>query len=441
MAETVPGSAAPVRAWAQETDLLSALFRTAFLLAFVPAPLYLRNNEALHAGASSWLVRAIIVVAALFTVVVYLTYARRRNLRWQRPISLLVDTALISAALYTFGPTSAMGLFQVYYLIVLQGAVWFRVSGAIMAAVAAAIGYSVVQIAFSGGSLLSQTTLGTHGVGLPFLFIVAVVSGYLVASRDREHQEASRLRNEMHLARALQDIMLPPQPPKISGWGVGLRLEPALEVGGDLYILERLASGDWVVCLGDISGKSVYGLIYLSMIVAHTRAAAREGLAPEWIARQVNAQVYDMLAPETYAALFIGLLNPETGVLTFVSCGHPPPLVVAPATGEVRMLPMGGLVIGAVREVRYRQERVTLAPGEALVAYTDGLSEPRSRQGEEFGEERIGRIALAALEEGRDAEELVGRLLLAARRWAATPGKDDATCLVLQRLPEERQGL
>ena len=437
MAETVPGAAGPVRAWAQETDLLSALFRTAFLLAFVPAPLYLRHADAVHAAAAHWAVRLIIVVAALFTITVYLTYARRRSLRWQRPLSLAVDTALISAALYTFGPTSAMGLFQVYYLIVLQGAVWFRVAGSLTAAVAAAIGYAVVQIAFTGGSFLTQTALATHSIGLPFLFIVAVVSGYLVASRDREHQEASRLRNEMLLARTLQDIMLPPQPPRIRGWAVGLRLEPALEVGGDLYILERLASGDWVVCLGDISGKSVYGLIYLSMVVAHTRAAAHEGLPPAQIARQVNAQVYEMLAPETYAALFIGLLNPETGVLTFVNCGHPPPLVVAPEQGEVRVLPTGGLVIGAVRDVVYRQETLTLAPGEALVGYTDGLSEPRSRQGEEFGEERIGRLALAALQEGRDAEELVGRLLLAARRWTATPGKDDATCLVLQRLGEE----
>jgi sigma-B regulation protein RsbU (phosphoserine phosphatase) len=258
-----------------------------------------------------------------------------------------------------------------------------------------------------------------------------------VASRDREHQEASRLRQEMLLARTLQDIMLPPQPPRIRHWAVGLRLEPALEVGGDLYILERLSSGDWVVCLGDISGKSVYGLIYLSMIVAHTRAAVREGLSPEEVARQVNAQVYDMLAPETYAALFIGLLNPETGLLTFVNCGHPPPLVVSPKQGEVRLLPMGGIVIGATREVDYRQACVAIAPGEALVAYTDGLSEARNRQGVEFGEEHIGRIALAGLQEGRNAEELVGRLLLAARRWSATPGRDDATCLVLHRLPEE----
>ena len=435
MAEPAAGR---TRAWAQETALLSALFRTAFLLAFVPAPLYLRNEQALHA-VSTWPVRLIIVFAALFTVLVYVVYARQRSVRWQRPLSLTVDTALVSAALYTFGPSSAMGLFQVYYLIVLQGAIWFRVAGALIAAVATALGYGAVQYALDSGDFLTQTALATHSIGLPFLFIVAVVSGYLVASRDREHQEASRLRQEMLLARTLQDVMLPPQPPRIPNWLVGLRLAPALEVGGDLYILEQLASGQWAVCLGDISGKSVYGLIYLSMIVAHTRAAAHEGLSPEEIALQVNAQVYDMLAPETYAALFVGLLEPETGLLTFVNCGHPPPLVVSPERGGVRPLSTGGIVLGVTRKVTYHQEQVKIAPGEALVAYTDGLSEARNRLGEEFGEERIGYTALAALQEGRTAEELVQRLLMTSRQWDLHPGRDDATCLVLQRLPAETE--
>ena len=101
MAEPAAGR---TRAWAQETDLLSALFRTAFLLAFVPAPLYLRNEQALHA-VSTWPVRLIIVFAALFTVLVYVVYARQRSVRWQRPLSLTVDTALVSAALYTIGPS------------------------------------------------------------------------------------------------------------------------------------------------------------------------------------------------------------------------------------------------------------------------------------------------------------------------------------------------
>ena len=424
------GRAGPRRLWAQETDLLSALFRTAFLLAFVPAPLYLRDFVAQQAVASLP-VRLILLLATLFTLIVFVVYARRGSLHWQRPLSLAVDVALISTALYVFGPRSSLALFQVYYLVVLQGAIWFRVGGALATAFAAALGYGLAQAGLTGG-LAGFDPLAGNTVGLPFLFIVALVSGYLVASRDRERDEADRLRQEMLLARALQDLMLPPEAPRLPHWAVGLRLEPALEVGGDLYILEPLDDGTWVVCLGDICGRSVRGMLYLSLIVAHTRAAAHEGLSAPEIARRVNAQVYDTLAPETYAALFVGLLEPGTGKLSFVNCGHPPPLVLGRG-GPPRLLQTGGMVIGATRAADYREETVVIAPGEALVACTDGVSGARNRVGEEFGEERIAEVARRGLREGREAEETVARLIAAARDWSAHPGSDDATCLVLQR--------
>lgn len=428
-----PGRTRSRRIWAQETDLLSALFRTAFLLAFVSAPLYLRDFVAQQALASLP-VRLILSLASLFTLIVFVVYARRGPLHWQRPISLAVDVALVSAALYVFGPRSSVALFQVYYLVVLQGAIWFRITGALAAAVAATLGHGLAQAGLAGG-VVGLDLLAGNTVGLPFLFIVAVVSGYLVASRDREHQEADRLRREMLLARTLQDLMLPPEPPQLPRWAVGLRLEPALEVGGDLYVLEPVAGGKWVVCLGDICGRSVRGMLYLSLIVAHTRAAAREGLSARDIARRVNAEVYDTLAPETYAALFLGLLDPVTGQLSFVNCGHPPPLVLG-RDGPPRLLHTGGMVIGAARGVDYREDTTVIAPGEALVASTDGVVGARNWAGDEFGEERVAQVVRRGWSENLTPEAIVASLIAATQDWSAHPGADDATCLLLQRLDE-----
>jgi serine phosphatase RsbU (regulator of sigma subunit) len=418
----------------QQTDLFSALLRLAFLVAFLgatvlsPAPM-----------RQEWPVRAIITAACLFTSLVFFYYFRRRPLPWQRWISLPLDVVMVSGALFAAGDQYGGALFQVYYLVVLEGAIWFRVPGAVLTALGAIAGYVVVLVAtLPAGTpilrFLVQDTTGLPFVGIPFLITVAVVAGYLVQSREEEQEQAARIRNEMLLARTLQDVMLPPQPPTIPGWGVGLRLEPALVVGGDLYMLEQLQSGAYLVCLGDIAGKSIYGLIYLSLIISHIRAAARDGLAPEAIASQVNRHVFGAMAPETYAALFIGLLNPATGALTFVNCGHPPPLVLSAERGRTGTLGGGGIVIGATREPNYRQQTETLAPGEMLVAYTDGLSEARNQYGEEFQETRIANAALTALHEGAGPQEIVQRLLEAARRWSAHPRSDDATCLVLQRL-------
>ncbi len=420
----------------QQTDLFSALLRLAFLVAFLgttvfsPAPAPVRQD---------WLIRLIVILACLYTTVVFLSYGGRRPLHWQRAVSLPLDLALISGALYSTNQQYWGALFQVYYLIVLEGAIWFRVPGAVLTALGAIIGYAVVLLA----SLYPTTTIsefliqdytGLPFLGIPFLIIVAIVAGYLVQSREEEQRQAAHMRSEMLLARTLQDAMLPPQPPEIPGWRVALRLAPAREVGGDLYLLERLADGRYLVCLGDIAGKSIYGLIYLSLMISQIRSAAREGLSPEAIASEVNRRVFDTLAPETYAALFIGLLDPATGGLSFVNCGHPPPLLLSPERGCLGTLASGGIVIGATRAPEYAPRAVTIGEGELLIAYTDGLSEARNAHGEEFQETRIANTALAAVKDGGKAEEVAKRLLDAARGWSADPGHDDATCLVLQRL-------
>jgi len=417
----------------QQTDLFSALLRLAFLVAFLGTTVL--SSVPMR---QEWPVRVIIIIASLFTSVVFFCYFRRRPLHWQRWISLPLDIALVSGALYTAGDTYWGALFQVYYLIVLEGAIWAQVPGAITTALSAILGYILVLVATlpTGTDVVHfivHEPTGLPFLGIPFLITVAVVAGYLAQSREEEQEQIARIRNEMLLARTLQDVMLPPHPPTIPGWGVGLRLQPALEVGGDLYMLERLPTGNYLVCLGDMAGKSIYAMIYLALIVSHIRSAARDGLAPRAIAFQVNRQVYGMMAPETYAALFIGLLNPDTGVLTFVNCGHPPPLVLSVEHGRMATLGTGGIVIGAMREPDYVQQMRTIEPGEVLVAYTDGLSEARNQYGEEFQDTRLANAGLTALHQGAKPQEIVQRLLEAARRWAAHPRSDDATCLVLQR--------
>jgi len=420
----------------QQTDLFSALLRLAFLVAFLgtttfsPPPAPVRQD---------WPVRLIVILASLYTTLVFVCYATRRSLRWQRAVSLPLDLALVSGALYATSQQYWGALFQVYYLIVLEGAIWFRVPGAVLTALGAIVGYAIVLFgclypSTAVSDFLIQDYTGLPFLGIPFLIIVAIVAGYLVQSREEEQRQTAHLRSEMLLARTLQDALLPPEPPEIPGWRVALRLAPAREVGGDLYLLERLADGRYLVCLGDIAGKSIYGLIYLSLMISHIRSAAREGLSPEAIASEVNRRVFDTLAPETYAAVFIGLLEPETGALSFVNCGHPPPLLLSPLRGRLGALSSGGIVIGAARAPQYVPRTVTVGEGEVLIAYTDGLSEARNAYGEEFQETRIANTALAALQDGSKPEEIAKRLLDAARRWSAQPGHDDATCLVLQRL-------
>ena len=413
----------------QWTDLFANLFRLAFISAFLSA-LYLLDFVWLQ----TWLVQVIIILAALFTVVSLLLLFLNRDIRRLRFPSVVLDLVLVSAAVYTTAKQMPAYLAQMYYLIVLEAAHWDRARGALVTALGAALCYGVVQMALAD-SLVDVQPLARETAGIiPFLMIVALVAGYLEESRQRESRELTRMRNEMSIFRTLQDMLLPPSHPDIRRWLVALHLETARKVGGDLYILEALADGRYLVCLGDVSGKSLQGLIYLYLILSHTRVAAREGHSPRAIAKQVNAHVYDTLPPETYASLLIGLLDPGTGVIDFANCGHLPPLIASRATGEVRPLKLRGTVIGAARDPQCDEVALQLRVGEMLVMYTDGVSEARNQQREEFGEERVAQAVRVGLSEGLSPDRLASRLLATAEAWAAHPRADDATCLVLEWL-------
>jgi sigma-B regulation protein RsbU (phosphoserine phosphatase) len=236
---------------------------------------------------------------------------------------------------------------------------------------------------------------------------------------------------DMQLARGLQDRMLPDALPIVPGFDVGLAFKPARVVGGDLYDLIPVGDDSLILCVGDMPGKSVYGLVHLSMIHSHMRAGVREGLPPDQIGQLINRNAYDALQPDSYAALFIARLTVSTRILEFVNCGHLPPLLISPGSAQPpRELFSGGIVIGATRKPRVRPEFVTMQAGDVLILYTDGITEARNRQGEEFGPERLVAAALGA--QAQDAAGVAQAIMNASERFSTNPSADDRTVLVLR---------
>jgi len=421
----------------EDSDVIVALIRTAFIIAYylLRSHGYPRpddgNPDALWRYALQ-LLDGIVLAAALFNLLLLLLYLRGVVLRRLRPLALLVDLVLLGTAITVFRQ-AGYDAFDLFYLIVIPAAVWYRRLGAVTVAVAAtAIATAAPHFLFhipapEAGWLQAGVAQGV------WLLLIGLIAGYMMRARDTEYAAMLELRQEMRLARVLQSRMLPAQLPQLPQCDFGLVFEPARQVGGDFYDLRLLDPDHLLIALADMSGKSVYGLVHLSLVHSHLRAALNEGLSPAAAALRVNESTYEALQPESYAALFIGILRLSDGVLTCVNCGHVPPLVVpADAQAPSIALSTAGTVIGVRREARYGQREVHLAPGDTLVCFSDGVSEARNRKREFFGEERVAE--LARQHRGQGAQETTEALRTAANKFAARPGQDDITVIALRRL-------
>lgn len=411
-----------VRGLAEDSDVIVALIRTAFIIAFftmryvnpgIPVPPHML---------------IVLFIASAFTLCSFALYLASRTLHRLRPFALLVDLALVSAAIAIFR-REGQDLFDLYYLVVIAAAVWYRLYGAVAVAVCA-VGLAAVAPQFTLGQYYPVAELLT--TKLPLLLLIAVIAGYLMRARDAEHLAIVELRQEMRLARTLQSRMLPQSLPKPPGYDLGLVFSPARQVGGDFYDLRLLDQDHLLIVLADMSGKSVYGLVHLSLVHSHLQAAANEGHSPGRIAAAVNHGCYEALQPESYAAIFIGILRLSDGLLNFVNCGHVPPVRVRRRGDEAPdLLSTGGMVIGALRDAKYEERAVTLAPGDALLCFSDGLSDARNRQRELFGEEKVAEIARQCLH--CPAQEVAETLAATVEQHAARPGQDDVTVIAISR--------
>lgn len=411
-----------------ESDVAAGLIRTAFILAFALTPFLARNFRA--PAQSSLFVQSMLVVAAAFNLALFGSYLWHQRLLLKRPLALAVDLLLVTAALDSFhGVMGAEWLVALYYLIIMMGAVWFRRTGAVVTALAASL---------LNGAVGMRLPLGWQALlygQAPVMVLVGVMVSYIVMARDRERQALFRLEHEMMLARELQARMLPSQLPRVEGLEVGVSFRPARAVGGDLYDLIAPDPDRLVVCLGDMAGKSVYGLFHLSLVHSHLHAALLQGLAPAAAAEVINSSVYDALQPNSFAALFLAEVTASAGRLKFANCGHLPPLLFrAGSDAPPEELSSGGIVIGAKREPQYAEVRRDLLAGDTLVCFTDGLTEARGARGEEFGVERI--VAAVRSQRGGGAEEIAEAVMAACQAFQRGPGADDCTVLVVKMTAE-----
>jgi len=246
----------------------------------------------------------------------------------------------------------------------------------------------------------------------------------------KELTEKHRMEDDLHIAAEIQRLFLPEDEPGLPGYDLaGLNL-PSRLVSGDFYDFIRITDGHMGLAIGDVSGKGIPAALIMATVRASLRAEIRNRYAISEILSKVNYLLWESTRPETFATAVYGVLDLKRRLFTYSNAGHNPPLLIGDDT-RPRFLEEGGVILGPFRDSSYPEATVSLASGDVLVFYTDGVTEAISSSGVEFGQERL---AAAVWESrARSAAEICRAIadLVRMHSGSAVLG-DDLTLVVLR---------
>jgi sigma-B regulation protein RsbU (phosphoserine phosphatase) len=266
---------------------------------------------------------------------------------------------------------------------------------------------------------------------------LALENARLMAAMTEEVTQRERLNREIEIAREVQERLFPQTLPPIAGIAYAGACRPALGVGGDYYDFLALPGGQLGIAIGDVSGKGIAAALTMASLQASLRGEATR--APENLAAlvsNVNRLVYEASSANRYATFFYGQYNPASRQLTYVNAGHNPPLLFHRCDGnwQLSRLETGGTVVGLLERFPYEQAALTIAPGDILIAFTDGISEAMNDADEEWGEQRL--IETVKCCSGLSPSEIIPRIMQAADAFVAGAKQhDDMTLVVLRAQP------
>jgi phosphoserine phosphatase RsbU/P len=272
-----------------------------------------------------------------------------------------------------------------------------------------------------------------------------------------EQKEKQRLENELSIAQEVQAQLFPRQVSDLESLEVHGFCRPARTVSGDYYDFLTASSHKLILAVGDISGKGISAALLMATIHSAVRAYSVENLpqmrepvavgavsgegrvmaawpegvevSPGALLSLLNHQLYESTPPEKYATLFLGIYDGRSHHLTYSNGGHLPPILIS-KDGTIRRLEAGGTVVGLFDNMTYEEGAVEMHPGEILLAYSDGITEPENDFGE-FGEQRL----IDLVRDNRDLPlpQISQIVTMAVDDWIGDNEQPDDVTLVLAR--------
>lgn len=251
----------------------------------------------------------------------------------------------------------------------------------------------------------------------------------------REATEAqvrlTAIQSELDVARRIQEAALPESIPDRPEFDISAAMTPARDVGGDLYDYFLVDESRLGFVIGDVSGKGLSAAMMMSVSRSLLKALALKGAEPKNCLADLNRLLYPDTLPEMFVTVFYGVLELASGRVSYCNAGHNPPFVIT-NDRDVRLLDRTeSIAVCLLPDFEYKQKEVVLEPGDAILLYTDGVTEAMSPAGTEFTEERLQKLLRES--SSKTSAELIKVVLRSVTAHAdGARQSDDITTLALK---------
>ncbi len=255
----------------------------------------------------------------------------------------------------------------------------------------------------------------------------------LIRRSLEEHDQLISIRQDLQTAREIQQAILPkvfPPFPERREFDVYGEMMAAREVGGDFFDFFMIDSTRLGLVIGDVSGKGVPAAIFMAVSRTLIRATGMKGIAAAECISYANSLLCNESVSGMFVTVFYAILNVQTGQLEYVNAGHNPPYLIS--GGELKKVPMtGGTVLGFLDDIEFRTGNLTMAPGDVLYLYTDGITEAFNAQDQQYGEERLEKHLTS--DPSATLVSLVKTTIAGVNDFSSgVPQSDDITLLAVQ---------
>ncbi len=266
--------------------------------------------------------------------------------------------------------------------------------------------------------------------------IASAVHSAQVYAQTLAHEKRTR---ELAVAGQIQASFLPTSLPHLPGWQLAVTLDPTSEASGDFYDFIPLANGHMGLVIADVSDRGMGAALFMALSRTLIRTYAAEyPTQPEVVLDATSRRMLEDTRAGLFVTVFYGILDPTSGLLTYCNAGHNPPCLLSRRKGSVRELAKTGMALGAVEDADWGRRSIQIEPGDALVLYTDGITEAQDQHETLFGRQRLlkflATMNLPSESQRPSAQHIQDALLAEVHRFMGqAPQLDDVTLMVLLR--------
>jgi serine phosphatase RsbU (regulator of sigma subunit) len=292
---------------------------------------------------------------------------------------------------------------------------------------------ALVLLAIPSGGFSYESGHEMHVVELDFHFWGGLLLFLLLML---EIADRVVMKRDLQIAREIQTWLLPGAPPQIPGISVAYLTRPANTVAGDYYdVFPRPGKTNEdnriVFAVADVAGKSIPAAMLMATFQASLKTLSTAQVAlPELVANMNKYACSNSQGGLRFTTAFLAEYDAARRVFSYINAGHNNP-ILRRSTGLIERLDVGGLPLGIMPEAKYESASVSLAPGDWLMVFTDGLVEAVNARDEEFDEPRV--LTALAMESSNTPQQLLDRLIASVDLFVgSTPQHDDITCLLVK---------